>query len=183
MSQDNKILLNVSYPKWFRIVVPPLLFLYLLFLLVMMVYFGRDGFTWLEVGISTFFWVVFGVWLWIIPFIYSSLVATESGLRATGIFRRRRRLTWDEIVRVSRPLFGIPSELIYVLSKSGEKMILLRGMEGYSDLLRLIESKALNLSARRLPAEVWPRKLSWKKVWLVISGVVVAYVAIRLIFK
>lgn len=183
MSRDDKVLLKVSYPKWFQVIVPPLLFLYLLFLVLMGFYFSRGDFTWPKVCIAAFLLAVFMIWLWIIPFIYSSLIATESGLRATGIFRRRRKLTWDEIVRVSRPLFGIPSELIYVFSKRGEKMVLLRGMEGYSDLLKLIESKASNLSGKRLPAEVWPRKLSWKTVWLVIAGIVAVYVGLRLLFK
>lgn len=183
MSHDDKILLKVSYPKWFQIIVPPLLFLYLLFLVLMGSYLTRGDFTWPKVGIAAFFLVVFMIWLWIIPFIYSSLIATESELRATGIFRRRRRLTWNEIARVSRPLFGIPSEVIYVFSKSGEKIVLLRGMEGYSDLLKLIESKASNLSQKTLPQNVWPRKLSWRTVWVVMTGIVALYIGLRLLFK
>lgn len=183
MSWDDKILLKVTYPKWFQIILPPILFLYLIFLLVLMVYFARDGFTWLKVGIGAFFLAILGIWLWMIPFIYSSLIATESALHATGIFRRRQKLTWDEIVRVSRPLFGIPNELVYVFSKSGQKMVLLRGMEGYPDLLKLIQSRAPYLSQKRLPEELWPRKHSWKRVWLVTAGIVAVYIILRLLFR
>lgn len=183
MSRGNEVLLKMSYPKWFQAVLPPILFLYFIFVLVITVYFSRGGFTWIQVGISAFFWIIFALWLWIIPFVYSSLIATESGLCATGIFGRKQKLTWDEIVKISRPLFGIPNEFTYVFSKSGKKMILLRSMEGYSNLLELIQSKAPHLSQKRLPKELWPRKLSWKKVWLVTTGVIAVYIALRLIFK
>lgn len=183
MSRDDKVLLKMSYPKWFQVIVPPILLLYFIFVLAITVYLSRGGFTWLEVAISAFFWAIFALWLWIIPFIYSSLLATDAGLYATDMFRQKKKLSWDEIVRVSRPLFGIPNEFVYVFSRGGKKIVLLRGMEGYSDLLKLIESRAANLSSRGLPQEVWPRKLSWTKVWLVTAGVIVAYIALRLIFK
>lgn len=69
MSRDDKVLLKVSYPKWFQVIVPPLLFLYFLFLVLMGFYFSRGHFTWPKVGVAAFFLAVFMIWLWIIPFI------------------------------------------------------------------------------------------------------------------
>lgn len=149
----------------------------------MWVYFSNDGFTFLEISGLAFFLAIFAVWFWLIPYLYSSVIATESGLEVTGPLVSKLEITWDEIVKVSRPLLGIPREFIYVFLESGEKIVLLRSMERYSNLLELIESKAPNLSPKKLPREVWPRKLSWGKTWLAIIGFLLVYMALKVFFK
>jgi len=48
----------------------------------MWVYFSNDGFTFLEISGLAFFLAIFAVWFWLIPYLYSSVIATESGLEA-----------------------------------------------------------------------------------------------------
>jgi len=180
---DDKVLLKVNCPKWFLIIFPLALLFSILIVTLMWIYFSNDGFTFLEVGGLTIFLPIFGIWLWLIPFLFSSVTAHESGLQVTGPLVSDLRFTWEEIVKVSRPFLGIPKEFIYIFSKDGEKMTLLRSMEGYLDLLELIESRAPNLLPKKLPREVWPRKRSWGRTWLVIIGFLVVYVALKLIFS
>jgi hypothetical protein len=92
----------------------------------------------------------------------------------------RRMFAWDEIIALSRPRFGIPQDEVHVLSKTGEKIILSRSMDGYSQLLELIQSKATNLS----PREIWPKKSSnqWRHI-LIFLALFIVYVIAKLIFK
>ena len=183
MIDSDKVLLKVSCPKWFLVVLPAVLVFSLLLFILMWVHFGQDGFTWPEVWGMAIFLAILAGWLWLIPFLYSSIIATDSGLRVTGLLGRNLNFTWDTIVKVSRPLLGIPREFIYVFSKSGDKMVLLRSMERYSDLLKLIETRAPNLSPKTLPQEMWLQKLSWGKTWLAIIGILIIYMILKVIFK
>lgn len=183
MNRTDKILLKVGYPKWFLVVISVVLPLTLIFLFLGLIYLNIGGFTWLRFSISTFFLAIIVLGFWLIPTIYSSILATDSGLQVRGFFGQKRQFTWDEIAKISKPRFGIPRDFAYVISRGGRKIIVMKSWEGYFDLLKLIESKASNLSHKRLPQEVWPKRLSWKKLWLIVIGVLVLYVFIRLIFR
>jgi hypothetical protein len=92
--------------------------------------------------------MIVGLGLWMTPIFYSTIVVTEAGLELKGLLGSKRKFSWDEIVKVSRPRFGIPRDAMYIFSKTGKKIILLRNMTGYAELLKLIESRAPNLSPR-----------------------------------
>ena|SRR3989442_534345 len=155
MLGQNKVLLQVSLPKWFRLfygIVAPITLL--LFFIVWFQY-SRDGFTFSEVWKSLLLLTIVGLGLWITPIFYSTIVVTEAGLELKGVLGSKQEFSWDEIVKVSRPRFRIPKDTAYVFSETGKKIILSRSMTGYTELLKLIESRAPNLSPKKLPPELW----------------------------
>jgi hypothetical protein len=184
MAKDDRVLLKLNYPKWFRIFYGVGAPLTLLLFIIGWVHFSRNGFTSLELLKSALFLVIVGFGLYVSPVFYYSVVATEAGLQFNGVFGPKQQFAWNEIATVSRPRLGIPKEAIYIYSRSGEKTIIGRGMTGYSDLLELIQSRAPNLSPKELPRELLPSASSgeWKYV-LIFFGLFIIYVIVRLIFK
>ena len=168
-------MLRISHPKWvlivFGIVASGGLILYLPVFIFSLVH--------LKLLKSVFFFVFSTGCLWICRYIYSWITATESGLQVVGMLRSRQKFTWDEIVGVSRN-----SDFVSIFSNSGEKIVILSSMTGYPELLELIQSRAPNLSPKRLPQELWSNFSP--SAWRVVSiffGLFVAYVMVRFIFK
>lgn len=90
------------------------------------------------------FLLVGGVWLFSMLFSYA--LATENGLEYINPFRKDRFIAWGNIVEVKRPLFKIPNDYSYVISKENtEKIILIRSMKNYRQMIGLIKEKAPNL--------------------------------------
>lgn len=158
----------------------------LTFSLFVWIYYSWDGFT--APGVlwkSLFFLAVIGGGIWIVPFIYCSITATESGLQRVGLLGQRQHFSWDEIVKISRPRLGIPKEAVNVISKSGEKMVLLQGMESYAELLELIQSKRPNLLPKKLFEDLWPKQYMWRdflRTFLILLGFIIIYGVLRRFF-
>lgn len=183
MVHKDRVLLRVSAPKWL-VVAYTIGFLFTLALFVIAgVHFARRGFTWSTLWIVGFFLTITLLGMWIIPLFHSSYVATESGLEHVGLFGRRRKFSWEEITRVSRPRFGIPYDVAYVFSERSEKITLVRGIPGYTELLELIQSKAPNLDPKHLSQNLWVSQTSWKSTLWIVLGVLGAYLIFRLIVR
>ncbi len=184
MVRQDKVLLQANLPKWFRVfygIGAPFMPFFSIFIWIQ---FSLDGFTLLEVLGVVFFIVMTLLVLLMAPLFCSSVTATEFGLELSALWILRRRFSWNEIVRVSRPHFGVPRDITYVFSKSGKRIGLLRSMEGYSELLELIQSKAPNLTPRTLPPEFSPRRYTtfWRDALVIFGGLLLYFVA-KLIFK
>ena len=61
------------------------------------------------------------------------------------VIEENKLLTWNEIVEVKRPRFGIPVDFAYVISKNKDRLRLIRSMNNYRELIQLIKNKAPNL--------------------------------------
>ena len=85
-----------------------------------------------------------GVWLFSV--LFSCVLATENGLEYINPFRKGQFIAWGDIVEVKKPLFKIPNECSYVISKKGtEKIILMRSKKNYRQMIGLIKERSLNL--------------------------------------
>lgn len=185
MVRDDRVLLRVSYPRWFLVLFGIAGLITLAIFLFALIYYSRDGFILPEFWKSLFFLAILAGGLWIIPYIYCSIAATESGLQRVGLLGQKQHFSWDEIVRISRPRFRIPKEAVYVFSKSGQKMALLNGMEGYTELLEIIQSRAHNLSQKKLPQDLWPKRYSGRdflRAFLILFGLIFIYGVLRRFF-
>ncbi|MGH7772751.1 MAG: hypothetical protein ACREQA_11030 [Candidatus Binatia bacterium] len=179
---DN-ILLRVSHPKWVLIFLGIIasggIILYLPVFIFSLVHFVLEGFTIIKLLKSLYFFIFFAVCLGLGRYIYSSIIATESGLQVVGILRWRQKFTWDEIVGVSRNF-----DFVSIFSNSGGKIVILSSMTGYPELLELIQSRAPNLRPKRLAQELWSHfSPSPVRVVLIFFGLFVAYVIVRLILS
>ena len=74
--------------------------------------------------------------------LFYSVVATESGILSFNSFGEGKLFDWTEIIEVKRPRFGIPYDFTYVISTDNEKMLLVRSMQNYKELIELIKAKA-----------------------------------------
>ena len=168
-TQPDKVLLRVEVPIWFRVFYAILALPILLFFLAIAVVFNINSFTLPGVLTGVFALILAGFNLPAIPHLYSTIRVTELGLRWRRPFGlRTKTVRWDDIHTVSRPRFGIPRELLYIISKGGEKIVVLRSMTGFDDLLAMIETRVPHLSSRQLPTNLWPNPSStrWKQLLL-----------------
>jgi hypothetical protein len=142
MNRNERTILRVRLPLWFLYfyaIGAPITFVgYYIFWLHQF----RHGFTWGEAWQSIFLFVVAILEIWVVPIFFSSMAATETGFKFYRYSRLKRQVLWDEITRVSLPRFGIPHDAIYIFLKDGEKIVLMKSMNGCGELLRLIDSKA-----------------------------------------
>jgi hypothetical protein len=184
MTAQNTVILKVSLPKWFRVFYAIGAPLAVLLFVIVWLHYGRDAYTFSEAWKLLLFLAIVGLGLWTTPFFFSTILVTEAGLELKRLFGSTQRFSWDEIVQVSRPRFGIPHDAIYVFSHTGRKIVLSRGMTGYPELLKLIQLRAPNVSPEKLPRELRLSESSreWKYV-LIFFGLFIMYVIARLIFK
>ena len=77
--------------------------------------------------------------------LFYSVTATKKGLETAKPIGSNQSFTWEEIIEVRRPRFGIPYDFSYVISKNKEKLLLVRSMQNYKELVELIKTKAPNL--------------------------------------
>lgn len=183
MAKEGRVLLRVSCPKWSLVLLGIVgslsLLLFMPIFILATIHWSRTGFTVTRFLICAVLLVIPVIYLWMIRHAYCWITATEAGLQARRMFGPKLMFSWNEIVRVSRPRLGIAGGAVYIFSKGGQTLSLLREMEGYSQLLDLIESRAPNLSPKQIPHDLWPKKRDiWKEflgTFLVLLGLIVVY--------
>lgn len=143
MIENINVLLKSSFPQWFVILGSICFVITLLFstLYVVVVIYNN--------GISVFNMIILilvssGYWFFI-KILFYSITATDRGLKSNNPLGSSKEFVWEEIVEVRRPRFGIPYDLAYVVSKNKGKMLLVRSMQNYKELIELIKVKAQNL--------------------------------------
>ena len=146
LPKDDDKELRMSYPKWL-VIIFPLGLLILFFTLCF--YMGRFDMTHPSILsilklVFLFIIVIGGVLLFLKCLLYS-VVASMEGLRANNIMGKERFLHWSEIVEIRKPRFGLPQEIAYVISNNQEKLLLLRSMKHYNQLIDLVRKRAPNL--------------------------------------
>ena len=103
---------------------------------------------------ALFLLMLVAAWVVNIPSLFSSILVTEFGIEMKGLLGRKRRFRWDEIKAVTASTFPGRSGLTSIISNSGEKVMLMGSMTGYSELLELVLSKAPNVK-NELPNDSW----------------------------
>ena len=142
MNKNQNILIKTSCPKWFVIlgfICFVITLLFSAFYTVMVIY--NNGLT------------VFGIFLLIvvlseflfIKLLFYSVTATEIGLETANLLGSDKSFVWEEIVEVRGSRFGIPYDATYVVSKNKGKILLIRSMQNYKELIELIKVKSPNL--------------------------------------
>ena len=182
--RPDKTLLRVALPQWFRVycavAVPPTLIL----LLFIAIVFNLNDFTFFGVIVILFVLAMFGIAAYATPHCYSTILVTDYGLRwDRPLGLGDKKFKWDDILTVSRPRFAKSSDFAYIVSKSGNKIVVMKSMDGYADLLEMIQSRAPNLKPKRLPKNLLPGNVSsgWKRL-LILFVLFVIYVIVRKIF-
>ena|SRR4029077_2475750 len=187
MTKGEKLLLQVTFPLWFRVLFGVAgsiaLVVFLPLFASSLVHFAQLGFTLPRMVISLILVVVPVGYLAVVKYVYFWIIATESGLEGVGVLQSRRVFSWGEIVCIRKPRFAISKDILYVVSKSGRKIVLSKSMTGFLKLLNLIQSRAPNLSPKELPDEILLSGSSgqWRYV-LIIFLMFLIYVITRLIF-
>lgn len=144
MTSDKSIIVRVRLPTWF-------LYFYAIGGSITLAIFSaiwvglfHRGFSWSESEIwkSVFLLLIAVFGIKITPITFSSMTVSEAGFNFYRFGRLKRVVRWAEIARVSLPRFGIPYEAIYLFLTDGEKIILMKSMNGYRELLQLIYVRA-----------------------------------------
>ena len=141
--ENQNVLFKSSFPKWFVILGSICFVITLLFstLYVVVVIYNN--------GISVFNMIILillssGYWFFI-KILFYSITATDRGLKSNNPLGSSKEFIWEEIVEVRRPYFGIPYDLTYVVSKNNGKLLLIRSMQNYKEIIELIKIKAQDL--------------------------------------
>ena len=142
--------LKVSFPKWFVIflsICGILTTSFFLSYIIWVIYHGQLASQMLRCAI--FFSIILsGLWI-SLKVLFYSVTATERGLETDNIAGSNKLFLWDEIVEVRRPRFGVPIDFLYVISKNKDKLLLVRSMKNYKELIELIKALAPNLQKCR----------------------------------
>lgn len=88
--------------------------------------------------------VVVSFWL-LFKIVFYSVTATDKGLETSNLFGSNKSVNWEEIVAVRKPIFGIPADFTYVFTINKKKLLLVKSMNNYKELVQLIKEKSPNL--------------------------------------
>jgi hypothetical protein len=137
---------KAGFPLWFRIFISfcwiSVVATFAFFMFKTM----PNGLSWSEIKGCLIFIVIIAAGFWVIArFLFYSVTSTEDGLETNNLFHQCKLLPWDEIVEVRRPRFGIPYDFSYVVSRGRHKMLLIRSMRNYQELIDVIRARAGNL--------------------------------------
>jgi len=142
MDRNQNTLIKTSFPRWFVIFISFCLVITLpLSTIYTVVVIYNNGLSVFGILLLTFVLAEF----WFLKFLFYSVTATEKGLEAANLLGSNKSFIWDEIVKVRRPPLGIPYDFSYVVSKNKEKMLLVRSMQNYKELIELIKVRSPNL--------------------------------------
>lgn len=150
MAENNSANLKISFPRWFRGFLTFCgIFTILLFAfyIVWVAYNGQLASRLLRCTVIAS--VIVGIVWFFLKILFYSVTATDSGLETDNIVGANKVLLWDEIVEVRRPRFGIPHDATYVISRNKGKVLLVRSMKNYKELIQLIKVRTPNLQKCR----------------------------------
>jgi hypothetical protein len=117
--------------------------LFFLFYIVWVIYNGKFV-TQISRCVFLFIIILFIIWSYS-KTLYYTVTATDRGLETDNIVGTNKLFLWEEIIEVRRPRFGFPVNFTYVISKSEDKIILIRNRKNYIELIQSIKEKATNL--------------------------------------
>ena len=174
------MLLQISFPLWFRVMYGIGAPIVLVLVCVSLLKLSQQGFTGALLLKGGFLLCIVAVGIYVVPLFFSSVCANESGIELRVFTHIKRRFTWNEIETVVRPRFGVPYDVIYVVSKNGMRIPMAYSMKGCGEILRLIQSKSPNLSATQLTGNLQPVAGSWRQL-LVLLIALITYIVYRLL--
>lgn len=145
MTDSQNVILKISFPIFFKI--------FLLICCVGILF--LSGFYFYKIAthqlqISYFICSVFlfldlaGFWI-ILKLLFYSVTATNKGIEARNIVVRNIKIQWGDIIEIRRPRLGVPKDISYIITKNNNKLLLIRSMNDYSKIIKLIKERALNL--------------------------------------
>lgn len=151
MAKNHGKDLKISFPKWFFI---PFGLGGIIILLTFIFYTARliqsESSTFELLKVAFLFVVLLGWIFFFCKILFYSVTATERGLETDNLAGSKKIFLWDEIVEVRRPRFGIPKDANYVISKNRDKLLLVKSMTNYKELVQMIKVRAPNL--KRYPS-------------------------------
>jgi hypothetical protein len=175
---EQKVLVEVSYPLWFRVFYGVCAIVTVVIAAIVAEHYlvvrGR-------VGESVCALVIGAIALCGVPLVFRSLIATEDGLELDVIGRKPVRMAWADIHAVKRPTLRIPKDAAYIVSRTGQRLLIVRSMSGVAQLISLVEAKARNLERGAMSGGVVP-KTSWRP-FLITLAILAAYIVFRIVVK
>lgn len=143
MKSKENVLLKINYPKWALYFISfcwgSIFLFFIFFALKEIIEFSFP----IQMVVIICAILLSGVFIFKIFFL--TVIATEKELKRTYPFITDKSFPWDEIIEVRRPRLGMPYDFSYVISKNKKKLLLIRSMENYKELVELIKAKAPNL--------------------------------------
>ena len=142
--------LKISFPRWFVIFLTfcgVFTIMFSTFYIAWVVY--KNQLTSRPFSCALFFILILSIFWFFSKILFYSVTATDSGLQTDNIVGSNKLFPWDEIVEVRRPRFRIPKDASYVISKNKDKLLLVRSMKNYKELIQLIKVRAPNLQKCR----------------------------------
>jgi len=146
MTKKHSENLRISFPRWFVILLSfcgTVTIMFSVSYIGWVIYSGQLTSRLFRTVI--FFSLVLGIFWFLSKILFYSVTATEGGLETDNIVGSKQMFLWDEIVEVRRPRFRIPKDASYVISKNKDKLLLVRSMTNYKELVQMIKVRALNL--------------------------------------
>ncbi|MBW1788631.1 MAG: hypothetical protein JRK53_18755 [Deltaproteobacteria bacterium] len=147
MDKKRNERMEISYPMWLIIFIAFCgigTILMVTYYIVLGIYNGKIFSNLLILTFITVSWVLINVWF-LLKIVFYSVIATSKGIKSNNLIGPDKFFPWDEILEVRKPIYGIPPDAIYVISKDNEKLMLLRGMKNIDEFIQLIKEKAPNL--------------------------------------
>jgi hypothetical protein len=142
--QDEKVLFRVHLPMWFWWFLAVCACGSVAAISAAWLHLFRTGIDWTDSkpwkGLLTLIVILLSVWM--LRNAFSTILVSSRGFEVHRIWWLKRKVLWDDIVKVSLPPFGIPIDNIRIHLKDGRKVILAKSMKGRRELLQLIETKS-----------------------------------------
>lgn len=88
-----------------------------------------------------FFALIFSSFWIVLKLLFYSLTVTNDGLIVNNIICSKKFVRWDEVVQIRRPIFRVPLDATYIILANGKKVLLVRSMENYKEVIQAIKAK------------------------------------------
>lgn len=142
---------------------------------------NRSGPTLTGIVASAFVLSLFALGVYAVRYLYSRYVATEEGIERRGPLGGAQHISWPDAAQISTPKLFFKG-LARVRSNRGDSITIPKGLPGYSELLDVICAQAPLLRGRQIPADVWPRRVSWASAWIAIVVVLISLLFLKLLY-
>lgn len=146
MDKNHNGYVKISFPNWLR--------LFLTFCGIFTILFSAFYIVWVAYNgqlasqlfrCAIFFSIILSGFWFFLKILFYSVIITDRGLKTDNIIGSKKSFLWDEIVEIRRPRFGFPVDFAYVISKNKGKLLLVRSMKNYKELIEMIRVRAPNL--------------------------------------